>query len=291
MKNLIYQFWDGKLTDACKAGVENLKIYAERIGAEHVFEHNPRFITNLGYYSPHYGAFKPAYTEKYHEYDNIMFADTDIFALDGITDNVFEEFQKFSADIGICTEPLQPILRSRTDSNIANAAYEKIWAAAIKNKWNVDLPKNKEGLLKVYNSGIVLYSNNGLKTVRDKFKSFLEYIDLVKKSKLSIFYQGDQNYLHAMLFVCGVDYIELDNEWNRYITYAGITKPKTKICDPRTENTKFVHIQMRGADHYNAEQLWRITNLPVEQWGLDRVGNPFVRGDCLTGGDINKNDL
>lgn len=286
MKNLIYQFWDGKLTDACKASVENLKKYAERIGAEHIFEHNPRFVTNLGHYSPHYGAFKPAYTEKYHEYDNIMFADTDIFALDKITDNIFEEFQQSDTEIGLCTEPLQPILRSQIKSNITNVVYEENWAAAIKNKWNVDLPRTEENFLKVYNSGVVLYSNNGLKTVCDKFKPFLEYIDLVRRAKLSTFYQGDQNYLHAMLFVCNVNYVEMDNEWNRFITYAGTTKPKTNVCDPRTKDTKFVHIQMRGADHYDAEQLWKITNLPVNQWGLDRAGNPFIRGDCLTGESV-----
>ena len=70
MKNLIYQYWDGKILAGVKAGSENMKKYANRIGVDYLFEDNPKFVTNLGKYSPHYGAFKPIYDETFHIYDN-----------------------------------------------------------------------------------------------------------------------------------------------------------------------------------------------------------------------------
>lgn len=288
MRNLIYQYWDGKITDACIASVNNLRNYANKIGAEHIFEENPNFIRkqglNLGKYTPHYGAFKPAFDKTFYElYDNIMFADSDIFALDHIQDNIFEEFQNLNADISMCTEPLQPVLRTLVKSNIATSEMDEKWNTTIKQKYNVELPRTNTRLLKVYNSGVVLYSNKGLEDVRTKFKSFNEYMSMVKKAGLSTFYEGDQNYLHAMIFICNVKFKELDNEWNRYITWAGYKKPKTTICDSRTPDTKMVHIQMRGADSFNAKQLWTIANKPINEWGVGPDNKKFTKGDCITG--------
>ena len=105
VKNLIYQYWDGNLTPGCQAGVDRMRQYASDIGAEYLFEHNPRFVTNLGRFSPHYGSFKPIYDETFHKYDHVLFTDTDVFAVGGLKESVFENF---NADIGICTEPFQP---------------------------------------------------------------------------------------------------------------------------------------------------------------------------------------
>ena len=111
MKNLIYQYWDGDLTPGCIAGTKSMKKYANRIGAKYLFEHSPRFVTNLGLYSPHYGSFKPVYDESFHVYDNVLFTDTDVFPVDDLEENVFDNF---TADVGSCTEPDQPYLRSIT---------------------------------------------------------------------------------------------------------------------------------------------------------------------------------
>ena len=109
-KNLIYQYWDGNILPGVKAGSENMKKYAERIGADYLFELNPRFVTNLGGFSPHYGSFKPIYDESFHVYDNVLYADTDVFAVDGLEENIFDNF---NVDMGICTEPFQPKQRSK----------------------------------------------------------------------------------------------------------------------------------------------------------------------------------
>ena len=188
MKNLIYQYWDGKILPGCQAGVDNMKAYAARIGADYLFEHNPRFVTNLGQYSPHYGAFKPIYDEKFHKYDNILFADTDVFVVDRLEENIFENFD---ADIGICTESFQPKFRTKSTGQISSTNDEK-WASAVKAKWNAEMQRTPEGLLKVYNSGVVLYSNKGLLKAKEKFIPFTEYVNLIKSTGLGSFYTCDQ---------------------------------------------------------------------------------------------------
>jgi len=266
MKNLIYQYWDGKLTPGCKAGVECMKKYADRIGAVHLFEHNPRFVTNLGTYSPHYGSFKPIYDETFHIYDNVLFTDTDVFPVEGLKENIFENF---NSEIGICTEPDQPKLRTMTLGRITSSLDEK-WAETIKTVWNVELPRTEEGLLKAYNSGVVLYSNKGLLAARDRFLPFNEYINVINSNReLISFYTSDQNYIHTMLKVAKMDYIELDGGWNSYIHYAKTIESKDRyVNDTRTKDTKFVHVQLAGADHYDAEKHHRIVNSPINEWSL-----------------------
>ena len=89
MKNVIYQYWDGKVRQSVHAGVAAMKKYADYVGADYVFEDNPNWLrskvgADFGGYSPHYGAFKPLWSKKYREYDNILFCDTDISQLMGL---------------------------------------------------------------------------------------------------------------------------------------------------------------------------------------------------------------
>ena len=266
MKNLIYQYWDGKLFPGVIAGVDRMKEYADIIGVEYLFEHNSKFVTNLGTYSPHYGSFKPIYDEKFHVYDNVLFTDTDVFAVEGLKENIFENF---SAEMGICTEPYQPKSRAERTGHISGVMDEK-WAATIKTQWNVDMPRTSEGLLKVYNSGVVMYSNRGLLKAKEKFIPFLEYINLIRSNGISNFYTADQNYLHAMLKGADMDYVELGIEWNSYMHYVGCGDNRP-VNDMRVENTKFVHVQLSCADHYATDILWRITNLPVNEWNLPEL--------------------
>jgi len=262
--NLIYQYWDGDLLQGCQAGVDNMRAYAERIGAEYLFEHNPRFVTNLGGYSPHYGSFKPIYDESFHKYDNVLFADTDVFAVDGLTESIFEGFD---SDIGICTEPFQPKQRAKVPGPISRANDEK-WAGFVLSRWGTAVPRTEDGLVKVYNSGVVLYSNAGLLKAADRFIAFDEYVSAIRASGLPGFYTSDQSYLHLMLD--RTDWVEMDNDWNRFIHayHTDASKTATAINDSRTETTKFVHIQLRSADHWDAATQDRITNLPQSEWGI-----------------------
>lgn len=266
VKNLIYQYWDGNLVPGVRASAENISQYAKHIGVEHLFEENPRFVNNLGCYSPHYGSFKPIFDESFHQYDNVLFLDADIFAVDGLKENIFEGF---SAELGICTEPLQPELRKQAVGKIT-ATTDELWAKTINAKWGVQMPRDKNGLLKVYNSGMVLYSNKGLLKAKQNFVPFKEYVDLINSTRgLDSFYTADQNYVHAMLEVADMDWVELDNEWNHLIHW--MRNPKTNVRElhnPRNKNTKLVHIQANGISNYDAETHWRITNLPKNEWNI-----------------------
>lgn len=270
MKNLIYQYWDGKVRPSCKAGVKNMKEYAKRIGADHIFEDNPQFLKkhfgwNFGSYSPHYGAFKPIYDESFWEYDNVLFLDTDVFAVEGLIENIFDEISP-DKDLGICTEPLQPKLRTKTLGRISQQ-QDELWANVVEKIWRKPVKRTPEGLVEVYNTGVVLYTNKGLQTCRERFVPFQEYVNLISSRPLNSFYTCDQPYLHAMMFAKDLDFIELNNNWNSYIHYSRTkNKPMRYLVDNRTPKTKFVHIQFAGADNLNEDQLYIVTNYPPNEW-------------------------
>lgn len=274
MTNLIYQFWEGTIPYGALAGKKNMEEYAKRVGAEHMFEKNPKWIRNLGIghkYQSFYGQFKIIYDESYDKYDTIMYADADVFAVDGLTESIFDAFEKTGGEVGLCTEPRQPQRRLESTGHINHHADEK-WAEAIKQKYNVDMPRNEQGLLKVYNAGMVLYTKEARKRIREEFPPFEEYIQLIRGKGLSNFYMCDQPYLHAMLTVSNMNYVEMDNDWNQILHYVGKkSNPLVEdrnVNDDRTKDTKFVHIQLSNADNYDADTLYRITNLPQSEWKL-----------------------
>jgi len=64
----------------------------------------------------------------------------------------------------------------------------------------------------------------------------------------------------------GMQWSELNEDWNRYVHYLPETSDPRPVNDTRTETTKFVHIQLRGADDWSEEKLWRVTNRPQAEW-------------------------
>ncbi len=92
-------------------------------------------------------------------------------------------------------------------------------------------------------------------------------------------YGTDQGYLHAMAFSMNIDFVELDVEWNRCVTwdpYDEGTSFARRAIDPKTLRTKFVHIQMRGADNQSNEWHWLVANKPKSEWHQMKNG-VFIR--------------
>ena len=270
--NLIYQYWDGEVKESCLAGVNAMKAYAERIGAEYIFEDNPNFLRthfhyNFGGYSPHYGAFKPIFDESFDKYDKVLFVDTDVFPVDGLEENIFEAFH---GEIGICTEPEQPRIRTITRGRITSA-QDEAWAKMVKDVWETEVPRNDQGLVEVFNTGMVLYSKQSRLKARKEWVDPQIYYSLVRSKRLDSFYICDQPYLHAMMFINNFDVQRMDNGWNSYIHYTR-TKDKEDryLCDWRNKSTKFVHVQFAGADNLDADTHWRIVNLPQNEWNLPK---------------------
>lgn len=239
-----------------------MEAYAKRIGAEYRFDKDPNKASRRCDVPIYYEDLNPIFGDEFLEYDKVLSVDMDVFPIEGLQQSIFDEP---IADVGICTEPFQPAYRATLSGQICRDRDEK-WARVVKQKWGVDMPRNAQGLLKVYNTGLLLFSNAGMRKARRLFAPFQEYIDAVRY--LGKFYTIDQNYFHAMM-VKHLDYAELDNGWNSYIHYIGspeqIPRP---INDTRTPGTKFVHIQLRGADDFDATTLWRITNRPQSEWKL-----------------------
>lgn len=269
--NLIYQYWDGPVRESCLAGVQAMKEYAERIGAEYIFEDNPQFLKthfkyDFGKYSPHYGAFKPVFDESFDKYDKILFADTDVFPVEGLQTNIFDEF---TGDIGICNEPFQPKQRIITKGRITSEQDER-WAKMVHQKYSTEVPRTDEGLVEVFNTGMVLYSKEARIKARTEWHDPREYVSIVKQSGLDSFYTCDQPYLHAMMFIHNHDVQRMCNGWNSYIHYTrDINHADRYLCDWRDEDTKFVHVQFAGADNLDAETHHKIVNLPQSEWGIE----------------------
>lgn len=263
-RSLIYQCWTGPMRSGVEASVANMRAYADRIGAEHRFDRDPNIAGKLCDVPAYFEWLNPILDERFLEYDQVLAVDCDVFAVEGLTESIFDcEIE----DVGICTEPYQPDYRAKLAGHIS-AANDERWAREVKRLVRADMPRNGLGQLKVYNAGMVLFSRAGLLKARAQFTPFQEYIDAMRKAGLSRFYCVDQNYFHAMM-VKHLNFTELHNGWNSYVHYVGSPDEKPRpVNDSRDASTRFVHIQLRGADDFDAEKLWRITNRPQYEWML-----------------------
>ena len=264
MRNLVYQYWDGPIPQGVEYNIDLVKDWAERIGAEYRFDHNTKFFTGIGKASHFYGTLKPVYDDSFLEYDNVLYLDCDVFPIKD--ESPFENLQQY--DIAMAKELFQPKQRKKFNTGICSK-QDEIWATVIKKNWRLHtLPKCKDGL-EIFNAGVVLYSNKGLKIAREKFIPIIEYINIIKKNKIHDFYTHDQNYLHANVFGgIGLLYCFLDKKWNSIIHPYWIDSAKTKldINDERTDDTVLVHIQLKKADYFSDDLLHSICHDPIEVW-------------------------
>jgi hypothetical protein len=255
-----------------------MKAYAERIGADYIFDVNARWAPKLGRVTNYYGCFKPVFDDTFLEYDNVMFADTDVFPVDGLEENIFDTF---TGDLSMATEPFQPEYRySPRLTNQCNRHTEEEWNKIVTKKFGSKPPRDEYHRLKVYNSGVVLYSNSGLRICREHFVPFEDYVRAIENSVCGgKVYGTDQGYIHAMAFAMPIKFQELDNEWNRYITwdpYFPKGGKSRKAVDPKTSDTKMVHVQLRGADNQSNTWHWKVVNTPKDQWDPMNNGTHIV---------------
>jgi len=266
VKNLIYQYWLGTPGDAVKYGVENMRTYAERIGAEYQFKTNPRWAQEYTDIPQYYNAFEPIWGKRFEEYDNILFADTDVFAVEGLQESIFDQDV---ADIGICRELHKEITRGKGEG-MFNKKTDTLWSNYILRKYNKRMPVNDNGDMKVFNTGVVLYTPEGREKARKGFDAFNEYVTYIRGTSLPKFYTIDQNYLHAMMFVANMDITEMDHGWNTQIHYAGnADKTPRPVFDGRDDrDAKLCHVQLRNADNHDGHWHYTIVNRPQSEWQL-----------------------
>jgi|TARA_B100000242_G_scaffold264587_1_gene212196 lipopolysaccharide biosynthesis glycosyltransferase len=268
MKTAIYQYWYGsKPKESANAGKKNMKAYANKIGADYIFETDPKFYGGPCSLEKKYSALRPIYDDMFLKYDKIMYVDLDVFVTDKCTENIFDEDIKH---IGICEEPDQPKLRTQNVSanTYINNLNDNVWAKAVKDKYGCDVNRDSIGRPLVYNSGMIVITNDGLIEARKKFIPFQNHIDHLMSAGLRQFYLSDQTYYQTMMYVSGVDFKILDCKWNSQIHYLRKNGNKT-VNDCRKENTNFVHVQIAGADDKDENAHWRMVNLPVSLWNIN----------------------
>jgi len=266
--NLIYQYWDGKIPPGAHTSKRAMKAYAERIGADYLFEHDTKWVTGHGRASHFYGHFKLIHDDAFSKYDKILFADSDIYPVEGLTESIFD---CPVADIGMCEETWQPQNRVKMNGHHISNANDEKWFKAIHRKWGVDLPRTEDGLPKVFNAGLILYTRAGLLKLKRLLPPIDDYILYMASKQLGPLYKTDQCYLHAMVFVCGLDMTELSTDWNSLIHgyyRDGVRKQSKALNDMRTSTTKLVHIQLPCADDWSSAVLSNITNKPKSEWDI-----------------------
>jgi hypothetical protein len=257
MKNLIYQFWTGDIPYYAKKSAHAMRMYAEYVGADHTVLYNAK---DIGVGNSHYhNCFHPIHDESFWEYDNVLFCDMDIFPVEKYKDNIFEEYNR---GIGMVEEWHQPEIRYAASGGICGKNDEE-WASRLKKRYNINLPRDEMGRLRVYNSGVVVYNNKSLELAKKHWPTIDEYQSLM--TGLDRFYSLDQNYLGAMAFLGHTEFSEMDIKWNSQVHYNGQGNPRP-VHDNRVKTTQFVHIQLRGRNTLTDDKIYDIVNKPVNEW-------------------------
>lgn len=261
--NLIYQFYIGQIPYYAKVGSKMMKAYADKIGADYLVDFNRTTIVSNN--ASYHNCFKPVFDTSLDNYDNILFCDMDVFPVEGVTENIFDQdIDKF----GLVEEKHQPAIRYADVNNPISGSNDEKWASIASKYFGSTFPRDEENRLKVFNSGVVLYTREGINFARSRWSDINTYQSSM--SSLHRFYQLDQNYLGAMLGLG--TFTIMDRKWNSQIHFTGDkNKSPRDIFDSRDEHTNFVHIQLRGRDKLDDNRIYDIVNKPISEWRHERV--------------------
>lgn len=267
MNNLIFQYWEGKCPPGNVIGQKMMKEYANKIGVNHYFSLNPIWPSDARIQvknieatkkKAYYSSLLPFFDDRFLKYDYVLFCDCDIIPLRNANDNIFEEFDETGKELGICEEWMQPEMRVGMRGDI-NSNNDNKWAEAVLKEYGFEVPRTENNLVRVFNSGVVMYSREALIKGRENLIDFWNYLQLCRKYNLPYFYECDQPYLHAMLYQ--FDWTIMDYKWNSQMHYKpGTSGPNRPLNDYRTPETQFVHLQCSGADIWDRERIERTCN-------------------------------
>ncbi len=281
---LIYQYWDGYLRTDHTLGSEVMKRYADRIGADYIFEHNPNFLRNFfkcsvesrhlaeggaDYVTAYLGALKPLFAPEYDKYDTILFVDLDVFPSEHLYDSIFDELG--DAEIGIVPEFYDHPMPEHLKDQIRE------WESRLK-RVGIDLPQYKD-LPIALNSGVVLYSKKArLRARKENWFDLEQYIKLV--DNIDPYFFTDQPYLNYMFFHQDVDLKYLDQKWNGHMFtqirgYEDGTIVEVEHFDRRTPETNFTHFRCERAEQLTNDQILRIVR--TNDWPEEFTSGNYLK--------------
>lgn len=271
--NLIYSYWDGEILESCQAGVDAMRNYAQRIGVQYQFDDNPRFLQyNVGNFTPHFGILKLIYDTSFDDYEDILFVDTDVFPIENLNENIFDYFH---GDIGIVSEGFVGDL-----SEHEHDMWYK-WNTAVRDSFGVTIPTRKDGLPRILNTGVVLFSKQARLQAREKWMDVRKYIKFVSRYNLNEFFTCDQPYIHMMIYLHDMDVQLMGGEWNtQLITQLSVIDGNLNIRhrDYKNDETKFVHVRLEQADFLSKEDHHKLVNSPKDSWPDYVLNYSYLRG-------------
>jgi len=227
-----------------------MKSYADTVGADYRFDHNQNYMGRL---SKYFDIMRPVYDEWFDEYETVLYLDIDIYPVAGLKESIFDiEI----ADMAMCQEPDQPEMREKSTFFI-NGRMDKVWRQFVKDKWGANPPLDSKGRVLVFNTGVVLFSREGRQRIRSHPLTPQEYVSGMLGSGIKTWFytSNDQPYLHALAHTPEITFTELSPEWNRQVVNK---------YDKRTPETKFVHVQLRGADNWDDHKILKVLNAEVK---------------------------
>lgn len=282
--NLIYQYWEGYLRKDHTLGSEVMKRYAERIGADYIFEHNPDFLRTFfkaciksrqkaegGHDEAvaYLGALKPLFAPEYDKYDTILFVDLDVFPSEHLYDSIFDELG--DAEIGIVPEfydhPMGDHLKDRI----------RDWESRL-NRVGIEFSQYND-LPIALNSGVVLYSKQArLRARKENWFDLPHYLELVKG--LDPYFFTDQPYLQYMFHNQEVDLKYLDQKWNGHMFtqmrgHEDGTIVEVEHFDRRTPETNFTHFRCERPEQLTNDQILRIVH--TNDWPEEFTSGNYLK--------------
>ena len=134
MKNLIYQVWAGEMRPGCKYSEKLFREYAQKIGADYRLDIDPNIASKYvkGKNGMYFEWLNPMLDDSFLEYDKVCVIDLDVFPVENLTANIFDEPIK---DFGICTEPFQGKYRESTTigKNPSKSGYAFVYLSTFLN--------------------------------------------------------------------------------------------------------------------------------------------------------------
>lgn len=261
MKACVYSYWlSTPVLPGARAGAAAMAAYAKTVGADFRFDCHSPYMTRHGVDARWFDKLRPAYDPTFAAYDKVLVVDSDVFPVDGITANIFDE----PCDgFGMVEEPDQPAFRERFPSSLFSRTGDERWALFVRRAWGAMIPFDDHGRPRTWNAGVILLTRDALGAIPSLAVQPQGYVDAAKREGLPHGYTTEQAYLNLLAFSGWVRFTPLALEWNRQLHHLG----DGTTYDRRTADTKFVHVQFRGADHHDAAWHHALVNRPNPKLG------------------------
>lgn len=243
--NCIYSYWLSKpvLPGAC-AGAAAMQAYARRIGADFRFLRHDPYTNRFGVEARWFDKLRPCFDPAFQYFDKVAVVDSDVFPVAGLTQNIFEEP---CGDFAMAEEPDQPAMRAV--GRLFTTELDRRWANFCRDRWDSVIPCDEHNRPRTWNAGVIVLHWAGRQKIAHGITATMaQYHRATRQAGFPAQYCTEQGYLNMLAFSPTFLFSPLSVEWNRQIH----RDPRGGVYDRRTDQTRFVHVMLPGADHHDA---------------------------------------